>query len=124
MRIDFHLLESDVLECMRRGDLTALATMLSDDFLITTAGWISEPATRAEWLDELSTSAAMETAVLHSVTTRTYEGCVVAFVLSSQTGTLRGVPFDMDFRYTDIWIPGRTGRWLLDVRHAGIVARR
>lgn len=121
---DFHRLESAVLDCMLRMDRDSLRHMLTDNFVITTAGWIPGLIGREMWLDELAESAVMDTAVLRSVTTRTYDDCVVAFALSSQSGTHRGQSFDMDFRYTDIWIPGADGRWLLDVRHAGIAGRR
>ncbi len=124
MPADFQELERDVLDCMRRHDRESLGRLLTESFVITTAGWITEPVGREVWLDQLVEAGALDSAVIRSVSTRSYDGCVVAFVLSSQTGIHRGEPFDMDFRYTDIWVPGPDGRWLLDVRHAGISARR
>ena len=33
---------------------TGLADVLNDDFVITTAGWLSEPCTKAAWIKEVS----------------------------------------------------------------------
>jgi hypothetical protein len=36
--------EHALLRALQEHDLAALAELLADDFLITTAGWIAEPA--------------------------------------------------------------------------------
>ncbi len=124
MQPDFHQLETDLLACLIRHDLVALAAMLTDEFVITTAGWIQDPVDRDTWLAEMAGSATLETATVHSVITRRYDGCVVVLALSSQAGVHQGQAFDMDFRYTDVWVRGEGDQWLLDVRHAGVVGRR
>jgi hypothetical protein len=35
--------ECALLEALQRGDMSATADLLRDDFLITTAGWLPEP---------------------------------------------------------------------------------
>jgi hypothetical protein len=40
-----------LLESLRSGDLDEAASRLRDDFLITTAGWVADPAGKQAWLD-------------------------------------------------------------------------
>src|SRR5262249_58806895 len=45
--------EQGLLQALHDGDLALVAARLTDDFLITTAGWIAEPANKPTWLDGL-----------------------------------------------------------------------
>jgi Domain of unknown function (DUF4440) len=45
--------EHALLRALQQQDLAALAALLADDFLITTAGWIAEPADKPMWLSGL-----------------------------------------------------------------------
>jgi hypothetical protein len=46
--------EHALLQALRRQDLDTLTALLADDFLITTAGWIAEPADKSTWLAGLA----------------------------------------------------------------------
>jgi ketosteroid isomerase-like protein len=41
--------EHALLQALQRQDLDSLTALLSDDFVITTAGWIAEPADKPTW---------------------------------------------------------------------------
>jgi hypothetical protein len=45
--------ERMLLESLSRGDIDAAATLLREDFLITTAGWIAKPVGKQAWLEAL-----------------------------------------------------------------------
>lgn len=48
---DFEKLERSSIVDKSWADL---ADLLHDDFLITTAGWLTEPASKQTWLDEVA----------------------------------------------------------------------
>jgi hypothetical protein len=112
-------LETSLLQAMADGNRATLERHLADDFVITTAGWLKEPSSRSEWLDGLSLHALTSFRII-SVDERHIGTAIVALVLSSQQGELRGTEFDHEFRYTDVWTRDN-GRWQLAVRHASIV---
>jgi hypothetical protein len=118
---DFSALESALLQSVVDREWERLAGMLSDDFSITTAGWLNEPAGKAEWLDSLASEHALRSFQLHRVDVRTLFGVAVVHVLSTQSATWRGAPFLGDFRYTDVWAPDGDGRWVLHVRHVSLL---
>src|SRR3954471_13101612 len=47
-------LEQAVLQAIVDSDRTSLERLLTEDFVITTAGWLHAPATRTEWLGALA----------------------------------------------------------------------
>ncbi|MBA2533350.1 MAG: nuclear transport factor 2 family protein [Nocardioidaceae bacterium] len=53
MSPDFTALEGAVLQALVDRNWNELADLLSDDFVITTAGWLPEPASRQRWLEEV-----------------------------------------------------------------------
>jgi hypothetical protein len=119
---DFRALEDELLCAMRDADLTTVDRLLNDSFVITTAGWLREPADKTTWVDALSVHA-LDAAELHDVTTRHYGDVVVAWVHSTQQGVFRGEPYTHQFRYTDVWVKTEAG-WRLDVRHATLLPPR
>jgi hypothetical protein len=114
-------LEEAVLQAMVAGDRSRLEHLLTDDFVITTAGWLRAPATRGDWLDAIAGHSLREFDIEH-VEERRVGGVTVALVLSRQAGELRGRDFDASFRYTDVWVEGVDGEQRLAVRHATMVA--
>ncbi len=95
-------------------------SLLSDDFVITTAGWLDAPAGKMEWVREVEARHELHGFTIESLVHRQLQGAWIALVLSTQTATWRGERRDFRFRYTDVWRPTRDG-WLLSVRHASLV---
>lgn len=116
---DLRSLEDELLRAVRDGDLGALDRLLSADFIITTAGWLREPASKRAWVDAL-TSHSLDAFELHSVDVRAYDTVLVALVHSTQSGTFRDAAYTHEFRYTDVWTQSAAG-WQLDVRHATLL---
>ena len=114
--------ETQLLSALQRADLAAVAELLRDDFLITTAGWLPEPVDKSTWLAELSDSMTLDRFTLRLVASRRFGDTAVALVESEQSGTHAGAPFSMTFRYTDMWILD-DGVWRLAVRHASAAPR-
>src|SRR5262245_2961466 len=119
---DLELVERGLLEALQRGDLASAADFLRDDFLITTAGWLSEPAGKQEWLAALAGRMTLERFDLHLLATRAYGDVTVVLAESNQDGSHDGNPYSMTFRYTDVWVKG-DDVWRLATRHASTVAR-
>jgi ketosteroid isomerase-like protein len=117
---DFFALEDELLGAMRDQDLGALDRLLSDDFIITTAGWLREPAGKQAWVGALS-SHSLDGFELHTVDVRAYDCVVVALVHSTQSGTFRDAAYTHELRYTDVWKQSDSGAWQLDVRHATLL---
>lgn len=115
--------ERELLESLSRGDLEAVGTLLRDDFLITTAGWIAEPVGKQAWLDAATGRMTLQSFDLRLVATQQFGDVAVALVESAQEGTHDDEPYSLTFRYTDVWV--RDGpRWSLATRHASIVPRQ
>jgi ketosteroid isomerase-like protein len=91
--------------------------------LITTAGWIAEPATKQSWLDSLADSMTLDSFDLRLLATQRFGDVAIALAESGQTGTHNDAPFSLTFRYTDVWIAGDSG-WTLATRHASIMQAR
>ena len=113
-------LESAVLQAIvdRRWD--ALSDLLDEDFVITTAGWLAEPAGKAAWVREAEARHELHDFSIESVVERSFADTCVALVLSTQTVTWQGERQEFRFRYTDVWRRADE-RWLLAVRHASMV---
>ena len=112
--------ERELLDALRRGDLNAASALLHEDFLITTAGWIAEPVEKQAWLESYADQMTLVSFDLRVVATRRFGDVAIVLAESAQTGTHNGAPFSLTFRYTDVWIGGRSG-WALATRHASIV---
>ena len=93
--------------------------LLTDDFLITTAGWISEPADKVTWLSGLA-DRRLDEFDLRLVAVRRYGNVAVVLAESAQRGTRSGQRWEHTFRYTDVWRRQDTD-WLLAVRHASAI---
>jgi ketosteroid isomerase-like protein len=114
---ELELVERRLLDALRLGEMSALANLLRDDFLITTAGWLSEPVGKRAWLEGLTAHMTLERFDLRLIATRRYGDVGVALAESSQQGTYDGGPVSMTFRYTDVWVL-ESGGWRLATRHA------
>src|SRR5512133_2794434 len=57
------------------------------DFLITTAGWLSEPVDKATWLGEASDRMTLDRFTLRLVASRRFGDAAVVLVESDQSGT-------------------------------------
>jgi len=119
---DLELVERGLLEALQGGDLAAASDFLCDDFLITTAGWLAEPAGKQEWLEALAGRMTLKRFDLRLLATRDYGDVTVVLVESNQEGSHDDKPYSMTFRYTDVWVRGGE-RWRLATRHASTVAR-
>jgi ketosteroid isomerase-like protein len=115
--------ERELLESLSRGDLHAAGTLLRDDFLITTAGWIAEPVGKQAWLDAAAERMTLESFDLRLIATQQFGDVAVAIAESAQEGTHDDEPYSLTFRYTDVWVRDERG-WALATRHASIVPRQ
>jgi ketosteroid isomerase-like protein len=115
--------EHQLLDALSRGDMSAAAALLREDFLITTAGWIAEPVGKQTWLDSLQNRMTLDSFDLHVLATQRFEDVAVVLAESAQEGRHDGEPFSLVFRYTDVWVGGDSG-WALATRHASIVSPR
>jgi ketosteroid isomerase-like protein len=115
--------ERELLESLSRGDLHAAGTLLRDDFLITTAGWIAEPVGKQAWLDAAAERMTLESFDLRLIATQQFGDVAVAIAESAQEGTHDDKPYSLTFRYTDVWVRDERG-WALATRHASIVPRQ
>ena len=115
--LDLERAESQLLTALQRGDAGALGALLRDDFLITTAGWMPEPADKSTWLAGLTGRMTLDSFSLRLVASRRFGETAVALVESHQSGTHDGIPFAMTFRYTDTWVL-EDDSWQLAIRHA------
>jgi ketosteroid isomerase-like protein len=99
-----------------------LAELLDDDFVITTAGWLDRPATKPQWLHEVSSQHVVHDFTMNSVDVREMGSVVVVLVESTQWATWKNAPFTGTFRYTDVWRrDDHDGVWRLAVRHASLL---
>ena len=114
---DLEAVERELLDTLRRGDLAATADLLRDDFLITTAGWLSEPVGKDAWLEAASGRMTLDRFDLTLVATRRYGDVAVVLAESAQEGSHDEAPYSMVFRYTDVWVLEDAG-WRLATRHA------
>jgi ketosteroid isomerase-like protein len=109
--------EERLLRALQGADFGAVAALLRDDFLITTAGWIPEPVDKATWLNGLSGRMTLDRFTIRLIASRRFGDTAVALVESDQSGTHDDSAFSMTFRYTDTWVL-EGGTWQLAVRHA------
>ena len=109
--------ERSLWEALRSREIDGAASLLRDDFLITTAGWLAEPVGKDAWLDAFRERMTLADFDFTLIATRRYGDAAVVICESSQTGTHDGAPFAMTFRYTDVWVSDG-GEWRLAVRHA------
>jgi hypothetical protein len=94
---------------------------MTDEFSITTAGWLDTPADGRAWLGHAFERFRLDWFAYDDVRVREYggRGVVVSQSRCRQRGTdlSTGGPWAMVFRYTDVWI--RDGdSWRIDVRQA------
>lgn len=117
---DLRALEAALLEAIVSRDRPTLASLLDEDFVITTAGWMVQPAGKVEWVQQVLDQHVLHEFSIDAIDERTIEGVCVALVLSTQTVTWRGRRQTLRLRYTDLWRPSER-RWRLAVRHATMV---
>jgi ketosteroid isomerase-like protein len=120
---DLEAAERGLLDALQRGDTSASAGFLRDDFLITTAGWLPQPVGKQAWLEALAGRMTLERFDLRVLATQRYGDVGVVLAESAQEGTHDGTPYATTFRYTDVWVRQDAG-WRLATRHASIVPRQ
>lgn len=96
--------EHALLRALQRRDFDAVTLLLADDFLITTAGWIAEPANKPTWLAGFG-EHQLDEFELRLLATRRYDHVAE----SAQKGSRSGEPWEHTFRYTDVWLSGSKG---------------
>jgi ketosteroid isomerase-like protein len=116
---EFYDAELALLQALQRQDRDTLRALLTDDFVITTAGWIAEPADKPTWLAGLA-EHQLDEFELQLLTVRRYDDVAVVLAESAQKGSRSSEPWEYTFRYTDVWLRRNEG-WLLAVRHASVV---
>lgn len=114
---ELEVAERALLEALKRGDLSATAELLRDDFLITTAGWLPEPVGKTTLLESARGRMTLDDFDIRLVGIRRYGDVAVVLAESAQEGTHDGAPYSMTFRYTDVWVREIAG-WRLGTRHA------
>ena len=114
--------ERDLLAALQRGDLSRVAAMLTEDFIITTAGWLADPADKRTWLEGLE-EHNLDSFALRMLAVRKHGDVTVALAESDQQGTRAGVPWQLTFRYTDVWV-NHDGVPKLAARHASALGSR
>lgn len=114
---ELEAVELGLLLALQRGDVSASADLLRDEFLITTAGWLREPVGKRAWLEALTSRMTLDRFDLRLIATQRYGNVAVVLAKSSQEGTHDGAPYSMTFRYTDVWVL-EDMTWRLATRHA------
>lgn len=121
MTTDFEALERSILQSVVDRSWADLADLLHDDFVIITAGWLTEPASKETWIAEVAESHDLHGFDIHSVDVRDLGAVAVVLVLSTQRATWKDAPFEGMFRYTDVWRADDGDHWRLAVRHASLL---
>jgi ketosteroid isomerase-like protein len=95
----------------RRGDASALASMLTDDFMgVGPRGFV---VNKAQWLERYIAGDLVHTAFTwDDVTVREHGTCAVVIGVQTQETTYKGQPANGMFRVTQIFV-NEGGRWLL-----------
>ncbi len=104
----------------RRGDVTALGALITDDF--TLVGPLGFVLTRQQWLDRYRTGALRTMSLTCDLAgVRDYAGTAVAAGRVSQRATYQGQPADGQFRVTQVAVR-RGADWLLAGMHLSPIA--
>jgi hypothetical protein len=111
--------ERTLLQALLERDHAVVAAILDDDFLITTAGWITEPVDQATWLSSLA-DHELDNFTMEVVAVRLRDPVAVVLAESRQEGRRSGAPWQHTFRYTDVWSM-QDGKPRLLVRHASVI---
>ena len=112
-------LEERWTRALLTADVDGVISFMTDDFSITTAGWLDTPADRATWLGHAFERFRLDWFAYDDMRIRRYGDVVVAQSRCRQRGLdiVSGEPWAMVFRYTDVWV--RQGRsWKVAVRQA------
>jgi ketosteroid isomerase-like protein len=118
---DFQEFERSILQSVVDKRWADLAELLHDDFVITTAGWLTEPASKQTWITEVAERHLLHGFDIHSIDVRDMGTVAVVLVLSTQRATWKDASFEGVFRYTDVWRTDESGGWRLAVRHASLL---
>jgi ketosteroid isomerase-like protein len=112
-------LEERWTQALVDGDLERARACMTDDFSITTAGWLDAPADGTAWFEHALGRFQLESFVFDEVVVRLYGEVAVVQSRCRQRGTERdsGKTWAMSFRYTDVWLADRPG-WRVAIRHA------
>jgi hypothetical protein len=108
--------EEELLQALIDHDHDAVAALLDDDFVITTAGWMADPVDKATWLTGLA-DHELDSFTIDVVAVRSRGPMAVVLARSHQAGRRAGEAWQHDFRYTDVWLTDGDRPRLL-ARHA------
>jgi len=110
--------ESKWNEAYKRGDITVMNSLLSDDFIIT----VEDGATYSK-AGYIAHTGGGTTAVEISDTTdlkvRVHGNTAVVMGAYHEKGTIKGKPYEYHDRFTDVWMNG-DGRWQVIASHYSI----
>jgi len=93
MASDFLGLETAILQAVVDRDWAGLDDLLDDDFVITTAGWLSTPATKDIWVAEVAKQHIAHGFEMHSVDVHDMGAVAVVLMVSTQSETWKDAPF-------------------------------
>ena len=105
--------------CKRCGGkiLDTLTALLADDFLITTAGWIAEPADKSTWLAGLA-EHQLDEFELRLLAVRQHDNVAVVLAESAQKGSRSGEQWELFGTQTCGDAEVRDGSWLSVTRRS------
>jgi hypothetical protein len=124
MTPDFEALERSILQCVVDKRWADLADLLHDDFVITTAGWLSEPASKQAWIAEVAESHVLHGFDIH-LCRRPGHGRLSPLCWSCRRSAQRGGTLRSRARSATptCGVADDGDRWRLAVRHASLLPK-
>jgi ketosteroid isomerase-like protein len=102
-------LERDWNAALHRKDVSFIANVLADEFVVTTSS--GERATRAQELALVAEfDQQIDSVKLDEFTVKVYDNTAVVWFTEHLVGRRQGAQVEVTFRYTDVFVR-RAGRW-------------